>query len=135
MTTARDAATQALRPYIEKMAERMPPEVAINIGEMVDAVLTAIDDRAVLKLPRYYVRDEAETTYLIATEDDGSAVAFSLDTRNTIDLTRINVLLRSASQPTCYELVAELTANHDNLRNFCLAALAATEDQHTRNTR
>lgn len=135
MTTARDAATQALRPYIEQMAERMPPEVAINIGEMVDAVLTAIGDPAVLKLPRYYVRDEGEATYLIATEDDGSAVAFSLDTSNPVDLTRINVLLRSAGQPAHYEMVAELTANHDNLRNFALAALAAIEDQHARNTR
>jgi hypothetical protein len=135
MTTARDSATQALRPYIEQMAERMPPEVAINIGEMVDAVLTAIDDRAVLKLPRYYVRDEGEATYLIATEENGSAVAFSLDTSNTIDLVQINILMRASGSNSGYERVDAFAVNHDNLRNFALAALAAIEDQHARNTR
>jgi hypothetical protein len=133
MTTARDAAIAALRPYVEKLAEHMP-QAAINIGEIADAVLAELDDPAVLKLPRYYQRDEDTTAYLLSTEDNGDAVAFAIDTSADIDLVKLQLLLRPAGNPD-YTPVAMFHVNHDNLRNFALAALAAIGDQHARNQR
>lgn len=142
MTTARQRAQAAARPILSQALANVPSDVvvALNLGELVDAMFNAADENAIA-LPRHRVADEDVAAYRVGEKpgDPNRAYYALLGTRSLTGAPEVSIaIVESDSAQNAPHVLAEggpllvLSTNPDNARVFGLA-IAAAADSAARN--